>query len=128
MGICQGLIRRREAVRKIRLGAQRQAAWRRWEKRAKARKLGAADRTALEKALTYFRNNVERMDYAARAAAGLPIGSGVTEAGSKLPVKKRLCGPGMTWGFTMAGHILRLRAPAHSAGRRRAGLWKAILT
>ena len=32
--------------------------------------------------------------------------------------KKRLCGPGMSWGFTMAGHILRLRAPAHSTGQR----------
>lgn len=95
---------------------------------ASARRLGAADRAALEKAITYFGNNMERMDYAACAAAGLPIGSGVTEAGCKLLVKKRLCGPGMTWGFTMAGHILRLRALAHSAGGRWAGLWKAILT
>ncbi|MDB6132027.1 MAG: hypothetical protein JWM59_270 [Verrucomicrobiales bacterium] len=95
---------------------------------ASTRRLGAADRTALEKAVTYFGNNVERMDYAACAAAGLPIGSGVTEAGCKLLVKKRLCGPGMTWGFTMAGHILRLRALAHSAGGRWASPWKAILT
>jgi hypothetical protein len=92
------------------------------------RRLGAADRAALEKAVTHFGNNVERMDYAACAAAGLPIGSGVTEAGCKLLIKKRLCGPGMTWGFTMAGHILRLRALAHSAGGRWAGLRKAILT
>ncbi|MES2708748.1 MAG: hypothetical protein V4726_19290 [Verrucomicrobiota bacterium] len=97
------------------------------ERPASPARLGSADRTALEKAVTHFENNVERMDYAACAAAGLPIGSGVTEAGCKLLVKKRLRGPGMTWGFTMAGHILRLRALAHSAGGRWAGLWKAII-
>lgn len=68
------------------------------------------------------------MDYVDYQAAGLPIGSGVTEAGCKLLVKKRLCGPGMTWGFKMAGHILKLRTLAHSAGERRAGLWRTILT
>lgn len=92
------------------------------------RRTSAADREAVEKAATYFRNNLERMDYAAYGAEGLPIGSGVTEAGCKLLVKKRLCGPGMTWGFTMAGHILKLRALAHSAGERWAGLWRRILT
>jgi hypothetical protein len=92
------------------------------------RALSSADRAAVEKAATYFRNNIERMDYAGYLAAELPIGSGVTEAGCKLLVKKRLCGPGMTWGFTMAGHILKLRALAHSAGERWAGLWRSILT
>ncbi len=56
------------------------------------------------------------MDYVWYPTAGLPIGSGVTEAGYKLLVKKRFCGPGMTGGFAMAGHILKLRALAHSAG------------
>ena len=98
------------------------------ERLASTARLGSANRTAPEKAVTYFGNNVERMDYAACAAAGLPIGSGVTEAGCKLLVKKRLCGPGMTWGFTMAGHIPRLRALAHSAGGRWTSLRNAILT
>ena len=92
------------------------------------RALSSADREAVAKAATYFRNNIDRMDYAGYRAAGLPIGSGVTEAGCKLLVKKRLCGPGMTWGFKMAGHILKLRALAHSAGERWAGLWRSILT
>jgi len=92
------------------------------------RALSSADREAVAKAATYFRNNIDRMDYAGYRAEGLPIGSGVTEAGCKLLVKKRLCGPGMTWGFTMAGHILKLRALAHSAGERWAGLWRSILT
>ena len=98
------------------------------ERPASSRSLGEAARTALEKSATYFRNNPARMDYAAYAAAGLPLGSGVTEAGCKLLVKKRLCGPGMSWGFTMAGHILRLRALAHSTGQRWQSLWKEILT
>ncbi|RYD26099.1 MAG: hypothetical protein EOP86_26440 [Verrucomicrobiaceae bacterium] len=38
------------------------------ERLASPRRLGTADRTALEKAITYFDNNVERMDYAACAA------------------------------------------------------------
>jgi hypothetical protein len=92
------------------------------------RALSSANREAVEKAATYFRNNIDRMDYAGCRAEGLPIGSGVTEAACKLLVKKRLCGPGMTWGFTMAGHILKLRALAHSAGERWAGLWRGIVT
>lgn len=95
---------------------------------ASGRAMSTATREALQKTTTYFRNNVARMDYAAYEAAGLPLGSGVTEAGCKLLVKKRLCGPGMSWGFTMAGHLLKLRALAHSAGGRWPGLWKEILT
>ena len=90
--------------------------------------LSETHRAALQKSATYFRNNVARMDYAGYAAAGLPLGSGVTEAGCKLLVKKRLCGPRMSWGFTMAGNLLRLRALAHSTGQRWQSLWKEILT
>lgn len=98
------------------------------ERLADPRRLRAPDREALEKAVTYFRNNIDRMDYAACAKEGLPIGSGVTEAGCKLIVKKRFCGPGMTWSFRMAGHLLKLRAVAHSTGERWKALWQQILT
>ena len=98
------------------------------ERLASRRAMSPATREALEKTATYFRNNVGRMDYAGYAAAGLPLGSGVTEAGCKLLVKKRLCGPGMSWGFRMAGHLLKLRALAHSAGGRWQSLWTEILT
>lgn len=98
------------------------------ERLASSRALSPATREALQKTTTYFRNNVARMDYAAYEAAGFPLGSGVTEAGCKLLVKKRLCGPGMSWGFSMAGHILKLRALAHSAGGRWQSLWQEILT
>ena len=82
---------------------------------------------ALDAAITYFRNNLSRMHYADCTARGLPIGSGVTEAGCKLLIKKRLCGPGMTWGFKAASHLLSLRAVAHSSGGRWNSLWKSIL-
>jgi hypothetical protein len=98
------------------------------ERLADERKMTASDREAVQKAVTYFRNNLDRMDYALYSAAGWPVGSGVTEAGCKLLVKKRMCGPGMTWGFKMADHVLKLRSLAHSAGKRWAGLWKSILT
>ena len=51
----------------------------------------------LQAALTYFRNHVHMMDYAAHTQANLPIGSGVTEAACKTLVKQRLCGSGMRW-------------------------------
>ena len=92
------------------------------------RRLRQADREALEKAVTYFRNNLDRMDYATAAAEGLPIGSGVTEAGCKLIIKKRFCGPGMTWSFHMAAHLLKLRTAALSAGERWKALWANILS
>jgi hypothetical protein len=98
------------------------------ERLADARRLREKDREALDKAVTYFRNNVERMDYAECAAEGLPIGSGVTEAGCKLIVKKRFCGPGMTWSFRMAGHLLKLRAAAQSAGERWKAVWQQVLS
>ena len=91
------------------------------------RGLSEPAREALQKSATYFRNNLERMDYASYAAAGLPLGSGVTEAGCKPLVKKRLCGPGMSWGLSMAWHVLRLRALAHSTGQRWQSLWREIL-
>ncbi len=92
------------------------------------RRIGKADREALERAATYFRNNVDRMDYARYTAEGRPTGSGVTEAGCKLIIKKRFCGPGMTWGFRATRHLMRLRALAHSAGDRWNSMWDAILT
>jgi hypothetical protein len=42
--------------------------------------LSATARKAVEPHLNYFRHHAERMQYAEHTAAGLPIGSGVTEA------------------------------------------------
>jgi hypothetical protein len=61
-------------------------------------------------ALTYFRNQRKRMDYAAYQRQHLPIASGVMEAACKTLVTQRLKGSGMAW--TMAGGqaILTLRS------------------
>jgi hypothetical protein len=65
---------------------------------------------ALDTELHYFRAHVERMQYADFRAAGLPIGSGVTEAGCKELIKARFCRSGMRWKRTSGAPILQLRA------------------
>jgi hypothetical protein len=68
-------------------------------------------------AWTYFTNHRHQMDYPGFLAAGLPIGSGVTEAACKTLVKQRLCASGMRWKNTGAKIVLSLRALAHTTGR-----------
>ena len=58
----------------------------------------------------YFRAHAQRMQYADFRAAGLPIGSGVTEAGGKELIKARFCRSGMRWKRACGAPILRLRA------------------
>ena len=60
-------------------------------------------------AVTYFKNNIHRMDYATNIAENLPIGSGVTEAACKVIVKQRLCRSGMKWKDKGASVVLTLR-------------------
>jgi hypothetical protein len=54
-------------------------------------------RKLLNAELTYFKNQRERMDYAAYQARGLPIGSGVVEAACKTLATQRLKRSGMSW-------------------------------
>jgi hypothetical protein len=72
---------------------------------------------ALEKAISYFRNHLPRMNYAVHRAMGLPIGSGVTEAACKSVVKERMSGSGMKWTSFGAQHILALRTLIKTEGR-----------
>jgi hypothetical protein len=72
---------------------------------------------ALERAISYFRNHLPRMNYALHAAMGLPIGSGVTEAACKSVIKERMSGSGMKWTSFGAQHILALRALIKTEGR-----------
>jgi hypothetical protein len=74
-------------------------------------------RQALEKAVSYFRNHLPRMDYSLHRAMGLPIGSGVTEAACKSVVKERMSGSGMKWTSFGAQHVLALRALIKTDGR-----------
>lgn len=69
-----------------------------------------AKRKELESAITYFTNNLPKMDYARYRKDNLPIGSGVTEAACKTVVKQRMCGSGMKWKHSGATTVLRLRS------------------
>jgi hypothetical protein len=81
------------------------------------RELRESAREDVEKAISYFRNQGGRMDYARRVRAKLPIGSGVTEAACKTLVKMRLCRSGAKWREEGAAIVLSLRALSYTAGR-----------
>ena len=81
------------------------------------RELRESAREDLEKAISYFRNQGGRMDYARRVRAKLPIGSGVTEAACKTLVKMRLCRSGARWREQGAAFVLSLRALSYTPGR-----------
>ena len=72
---------------------------------------------ALDKAISYFGNHVQRMNYSLHVALGMPIGSGVTEAACKTVVKQRLCGSGMKWQIPGARQVLYLRTLILTEGR-----------
>jgi hypothetical protein len=72
--------------------------------------LSAWAQRVLDTELNYFRQHAELMQYADFRAAGLPIGSGVTEAGCKELIKARFCRSGMRWKRASGAPILQLRA------------------
>jgi hypothetical protein len=82
-----------------------------------SRELRESAREDLEKAVTYFRNQQERMGYAERVKDGRPIGSGVTEAACKTLIKMRLCRSGAKWREEGAAAVLSLRALSYTPGR-----------
>jgi hypothetical protein len=86
---------------------------------------GHSQAEAVEKALGYFVNNVERMQYGTFRRQGFFIGSGVVEAGCKTIIGSRCKQSGMFWGKPGAENILALRC-IH-AGRRLDEFWKARL-
>jgi hypothetical protein len=72
--------------------------------------LPARVRRDLDTELNYFRAHTAEMQYADFRLAGLPIGSGVTEAGCKELIKARFCRSGMRWKRASGAPILQLRA------------------
>lgn len=78
----------------------------------------------LGKAITYFENNLDRMDYAAGLRGRHPIGSGVTEAACGLIIKDRMCNRGMRWSLRTAQHIITLRSIINTT----AGCWQNFWT
>jgi hypothetical protein len=71
---------------------------------------GDAEQETLSKTITYFENNLMRMNYPEYQKMGYPIGSGVTEAGCKTVVKQRLSQSGMRWNLDNAQGMLITRA------------------
>src|SRR5690606_8233565 len=65
-------------------------------------------------AITYLDNHRGNMNYAALRAAGLPIGSGSTEATCKTLVEVRAKRAGSRWNTDTARRIIQLRALATS--------------
>ena len=91
---------------------------------ARARKEAAAcgKLQAVESALGYFLNNLERMRYGTFRNLGFFIGSGVIEAGCRSLVGQRCKQSGMFWSEPGAQSILALRC-IH-ASRRLNSFWK----
>ena len=83
---------------------------------------GASRSEAVEKELSYFVNNVHRMQYGSFRRQGYFIGSGVIEAGCKTVIGGRCKQSGMFWGKPGAEHILALRCI--NASRRDTDFWK----
>jgi hypothetical protein len=73
--------------------------------------------TELKEAITYFENNLHRMEYSRYQKLGYPIGSGVTEAACKVIAKQRLSKSGMRWNIEGAQNMLALRGLACTKGR-----------
>jgi hypothetical protein len=72
---------------------------------------------ALEDAIRYVSNNLERMDYSLNGLLGVPLGSGVVEAACKHVVKQRVGGSGMKWKRKGLQAVLTLRSLYLSTGR-----------
>lgn len=92
---------------------------------ARGNKMGAKIREKLEAAITYFENNLRRMNYANYRKTHVPIGSGITEAACKTVVKQRMCGSGMKWKQNGADRTLTLRAITSTDGAWGA-FWKRL--
>lgn len=71
----------------------------------------------VEKAITYFTNQLNRMNYSEFLEKKRPIGSGVTEAACKTLVNQRLCNSGMRWHGDAMDKILMARCLIYSSDR-----------
>lgn len=67
-------------------------------------------REAYDKALSYFRNQQDRMDYPRYLANGWQIGTGAVESACKTVINQRLSMGGMRWGEAGSDSVAHLRA------------------
>lgn len=76
-----------------------------------------------QEVLTYFSNQVHRMDYPCYRAKGWQIGSGPVESACKTVVGQRLKGAGMRWGEDGADALCHLRALFRSEPAQWEAFW-----
>lgn len=94
--------------------------------RYQCNKAGGYKRTRLNRELTYFTNQRQRMDYARYLRLNLPIASGVMEASCKTLVTQRFKRSGMAWSIPGGQAILTLRSLIQSD--RWASAWQLLQT
>lgn len=81
------------------------------------KKLSSGIKDGVEATITYFTNNLKRMNYKDSIDDKLPIGSGVTESACKTIVKQRVCVSGANWSEYGAKRFLPVRAICLTEGR-----------
>ena len=81
------------------------------------KKIADITKKKLTSAITYFTNQLPRMNYYEYTTKNLPIGSGVTEAACKTLIKQRLCHSGMRWKDKGASVVIALRALVKTTNR-----------
>jgi hypothetical protein len=79
--------------------------------------LTQTQKDAFQVIISYFTNNLDKMDYANFKEKGYPIGSGIIEAACKRVVKQRFCASGMKWDIAIANGLLLLRGLVLTEGR-----------
>ncbi len=84
------------------------------------KKWSTAEAKEYSEAYNYLRKHSKEMKYSEYRRKGLPIGSGVTEAGCKVVFTQRFKQSGMTWGLEGGEVILRLRLAVLS------GVWDEV--
>jgi len=83
----------------------------------KDKNLCVSIRSGVDSTITYFTNNLQRMNYKDSIDNNLPIGSGVTESACKIIVKQRVCVSGANWSEYGAKRFLPVRAICLTDGR-----------
>ncbi|MBZ0265041.1 ISKra4 family transposase [bacterium] len=81
-----------------------------WRQRLMKRKIRGKRRETIEKAITYFVQNRDQMQYDVYLEAGYPIASGAVEGACRHLVKDRMERTGMRWRMESAQAMLDLRA------------------
>jgi hypothetical protein len=84
------------------------------------KELSKKEEEAYREAYNYLHKHSAQMDYNKYKRAGLPIGSGVTEAGCKVVFTQRFKQSGMTWSRQGGEVVLRLRLAQLS------GVWEEV--